>query len=92
MICKKLLRRSFEIGQQSNLFQSLGRQILRLVDDHDDAATLGMRGQQTSIQRVDHLLDAVAVLSLDRHPSSSQMVSRNSTGVTRGFRITATSA
>src|SRR6202022_3617865 len=33
---QKLLRRSFEIGQQPNLFQSFGRQILRLIDDDEE--------------------------------------------------------
>ena len=41
-------------------------------------------------ERVHHLLDAVAVSLVQApSPSSSQMVSKNSTGVMRGFKITA---
>ncbi len=58
---QQLLRGSLEIGQQPDLFQHLGGQILRLVHDHDDAPAAGVGRQQPPIQRIDHLFDAVAV-------------------------------
>ena len=39
-----------------------GVQVLRLVDDHDDAAALGVRFQQPLVQEVDQVLDAGRVL------------------------------
>ncbi len=42
---QQLLRRSFEIREQAHLLQRFGREVLRLVDDHDDAAALGVRFQ-----------------------------------------------
>ena len=90
---QQLLRGGLQIGQQPDLLQHLGGQVLRLVHDHDDAPPFGVGRQQPPIERIHHLLDAVAIARRQcGRPSSSQMVSRNSTGVTRGFNITATSA
>ena len=58
---QKLLRRGFQVGQEPDLLEDLGGQILRLIDDDYDAPSLGMRGQQAAIQRIHHLLDAVAI-------------------------------
>ena len=58
---QQLLRGGFQIGQQPDLFQHFGGQVLRLVHDHDDAPALGVGRQQPPIQRVDHLFDAVAI-------------------------------
>ena len=58
---QQLLRGRFQIGQQPHLLQHLGGQVLRLIHDHDDAPPLGMGRQQPAIQRIDHLLDAVAI-------------------------------
>src|SRR6185312_7342985 len=65
---QQFLGGSFEVGQQAYLFQHLGGQVLRLVHDDDDAPSLGVRRQQPPIQRIDHLLDAIAVGVRDIDP------------------------
>ena len=58
---QQFLRRGFQIGEQADLLEHLGGQVLRLIDDDDDAPAVRVRGQQPPVQRVDHLLDAVSV-------------------------------
>ena len=58
---QELLRRSLKIGEQPDLLQHLGGEVLRLVHDHDDAPSLRMGGQKAPVQRIDHLLDAAAI-------------------------------
>ncbi len=65
---QKLLRGSFQIGEQAHLFEHVRGEILRLIDDDDDAPPLGMRRQQPVVEGVDHLFHAVAVRGLDRQP------------------------
>ena len=48
----------FQVGQQAQLLQHLGQQVLRLVDDEHAAFPGGVAGQQKGIQRVDVLLQA----------------------------------
>ena len=65
---QQLLGRRFEVGEEAHLFQRFRRQILRLIDDHDDPAALGVRRQEPLIQRIHHVLHAFAVGIRDRHP------------------------
>ena len=58
---QQLLGGSFQVGQEADLLQHLDREILRLIHQHDDAPAFGVRIEQPSIQRVHHLLDAVAI-------------------------------
>ena len=60
---QQLLPGGFEIGQQANLLEDGRGQILRLVDDQDGAAALGVRLQQVMIERVGQCLDAAAVVN-----------------------------
>ena len=90
---QQLLRFGLEIGEQAHLLEHLGREVLRLVHHQHDAPAVGVRLQQVVAQQVDQVLEA-ALRARPRTPmpSSSQMASRNSAGVMRGFRISAISA
>jgi len=57
---QKLLRRCFEIREQTHLLEDIGRQILCFIDDQDDAATVAVGAQQVVIQQVDQFFDAAA--------------------------------
>jgi hypothetical protein len=48
----------FKVGQQAQLFEHVGRQVLRLVDDEHIVIALRMAGQQVAVDRVDIGLDA----------------------------------
>ncbi len=58
---QKLLRGCFQIGKQTDLFQDVDAKILRLIHQHDDAPAFRVRFQQSPVQRIDHLFDAVAI-------------------------------
>ena len=51
-----------EVGQQPNLFQHIGRKILRLVDDENGPSAVCMGSEQIAVECVDERLDAVALL------------------------------
>ena len=50
-----------QVGEQAQLLQHIGRQVLGLVDDQQAVASLGMRGQQVAVERVDPGLGAGAI-------------------------------
>jgi hypothetical protein len=52
------LRGSLEVGEQADLLEHVRGQVLRLVDDDDDAPPVAVRGEQPAVERVDHLLGA----------------------------------
>ena len=56
---QQLLRLGLEIGEQAHLFQHLGAEVLRLVDDQHHAAPGGVGAQQVVIQQVDEFLGVV---------------------------------
>ena len=53
---QQLLRRRLQVREQPHLLQRFGREVLRLVDDHDDAPALGMRFQQAMVEHVERSL------------------------------------
>ena len=55
---QQFLLGSFKVGQQANLLQYFGAEVLSLVDDQYHPAAPGMGIQQASIQGVDHFLGA----------------------------------
>ncbi len=65
---QQLLRRRLQVRQQPHVLEHLRRQVLRFVDDQDDAPALGVRREQAPIQPIDELLDAAPVGSVDRNP------------------------
>ena len=90
---QQLVGRRLQIGEQAHLLEHVGGKILRLIDDDDDAPALGVRGEKPAIQRIHHLLDAVAVGFVE--PDTELLADGEQelrVAVTRGFRITATSA
>ncbi|EWS63906.1 hypothetical protein Y695_02857 [Hydrogenophaga sp. T4] len=42
-----------QVGQQAQLFEHVGRQVLRFVDDEHGVLSCGVGGQQKSVERVD---------------------------------------
>ena len=50
--------RRFQVGQQADLFQQAGGQVLRFVDDEHGAPALGMAFQEPLVERVHMVLDA----------------------------------
>ena len=59
---QQLLRRGLEVREQPHLLERFRRQVLRLIDDHHDAAALRVRFQQAPVEEVDEVLDARRVL------------------------------
>ena len=53
---QKLLSRRFQIREEPDLLEHLGREILRLVDDDDRASAARVRIEQVAIERVDERL------------------------------------
>ena len=47
----------FQVGQQAQLLQHIGRQVLRLVDDEHAALAGGVTLEQKGVERVDVVLD-----------------------------------
>ncbi len=56
---QQLLGLGLEIGEQPDLLEHLGRQVLRLIDDQHHAPTLRVRAQQVAVEQVDQLLGVV---------------------------------
>ena len=54
---QQLALAGFQVGQQAQLLQHIGAEVLRLVDDQHAAFPGGVRLQQKGIQRVDVVLD-----------------------------------
>ena len=65
---QQLLRGRFQIREQSHLLQYIDGQVLRLIDQHDDASALRVGVEQPPIERVDHLLDTVVIGFWDLQP------------------------
>src|SRR5262249_37434270 len=57
---QQFLRRRFEGRQEAQLFERVGREVLRLVDDQHDAQALRIGVEQIGVQRVDEALEAAA--------------------------------
>jgi len=57
---QQLLRRCFEVGQQTHLFERCGRQVLCLVDDQHHAQSGRVGFEQVSVECVHQRLDVAA--------------------------------
>ena len=57
---QELLGFRLEIGQQAYLFEYLGLQVLRFVDDEDAVLSFGGALEEILVEFVDHLLDGFA--------------------------------
>ena len=62
MICSSFCDARLQVREQAHLLERFRREVLRLVDDHDDAPALGVRFQQPLVQEVDQILDARRIL------------------------------
>ena len=54
---QQLALAGFQVGQEAQLLQHIGRQVLRLVNDEHRVAPGAMRREQRGIERVDVILD-----------------------------------
>jgi hypothetical protein len=57
---EELLARSFEVGEQAEVFEDVFTEVLRLVDEQGGGASLRQLGDKKLVQRVDFLQSAVA--------------------------------
>ena len=55
---QQFLFRGLQVGQQPHLFEHVAGQVLRLVDDEDDAASFGMSSEQLPVKGIHQRLDA----------------------------------
>ena len=56
---QQLALAGLQIGQQAQLLQHVGRQVLRLVDDEHVVAPGGMLLQQEGVERIQAVLDGL---------------------------------
>ncbi|MPM36845.1 hypothetical protein SDC9_83449 [bioreactor metagenome] len=54
---QQLALTGFQVGEQPQLLQHVGRQVLRLVDDQHVVAAARIRVEQEGIERIDAILD-----------------------------------
>src|SRR5690606_21924536 len=59
---QQLLRGGLQVRQQPQLLQRVRRQVLRFVDDHDDAPSLRMPVEQALVEHIHQVLDAGGIL------------------------------
>ena len=61
---QKFLRGGLQVGQQADLLQHIGAQILRLVDNQDSAAAACMCVQQVAVECICQHLDAMYLVRI----------------------------
>ncbi len=57
---QELLRVGFEVGQEADLLEDLGGEVLRLIDHQHHALAVGMGVQQVAAEDIDQVLQACA--------------------------------
>ena len=64
---QQLALTGLQVGQQAQLLQHIGREVLRLVDDEHIALAPGVAGQQVGVERIEVVLDGRRANALVLH-------------------------